>query len=201
MMKLSFSLNAKPKASQQAPPLKRPAAFGEGDEDDAVDAAPTSTNASISLMANKKLLAQNVETTKAMKKRMDAEQKVDPSVYEYDELYDQMQEVKMRQKEVKQLDAKERKVRCLWFIYGQLSKVVIQPKYINGLLTAAATRRLDHLRAEEKMMQLEREAEGDMYKDKESFVTQAYKDQMAEVRRAEEEERLRDGTSNHRFMN
>jgi len=136
-----------------------------------------------------------------MKKRMDAEKKVDPSVYEYDELYDQMQEIKQRQKEAKQLDAKERKVRCLWFIHGQLSKVVIQPKYINGLLTAAATRRLDHLRAEEKMMQLEREAEGDMYKDKEAFVTQAYKDQMAEVRRAEEEERMREGTSNHHFMN
>lgn len=200
-MKLSFSLKAKTKASQQAPSLKRPAAFGEGDEDDTVDAAPTSTNANISVTANKKLLAQNVETTKGMKKRMDAEKKVDPSVYEYDELYDQMQEVKQRQKEAKELDAKERKVRCSRFTYGQPSKVVIQPKYIHGLLNAAATRRLDHLRAEEKMMQLEREAEGDMYKDKEAFVTQAYKDQMAEVRRAEEEEKLRDGTSNHRFMN
>ena len=42
-------------------------------------------------------------------------------------------------------------------------------------------------------MQREREAEGDLYQDKESFVTQAYKDQMEEVRRAEEEERKRDG--------
>jgi coiled-coil domain-containing protein 55 len=54
---------------------------------------------------------------------------------------------------------------------------------------------LDHLRAEEKMMQLERTAEGDDFKDKEAFVTQAYKDQMAEVRRAEEEEKQREGTS------
>lgn len=44
------------------------------------------------------------------------------------------------------------------------------------------------------MMQLEREAEGDQFKDKEVFVTQAYKDQMAEVRKAEEEERKREGT-------
>jgi hypothetical protein len=42
-------------------------------------------------------------------------------------------------------------------------------------------------------MQREREAEGDLYQDKESFVTQAYKNQMEEVRRAEEEERKRDG--------
>ena len=43
------------------------------------------------------------------------------------------------------------------------------------------------------MIQREREAEGDEFKDKEAFVTQAYKDQMAEVRRAEEEEKRREG--------
>jgi len=67
-----------------------------------------------------------------------------------------------------------------------------KPKYIEGLLTSAATRRLDHLRAEEKMIQRERELEGDEFKDKEAFVTQAYKDQMAELRRAEEEEKRRE---------
>ena len=37
--------------------------------------------------------------------------------------------------------------------------------------------------------------EGDEFKDKESFVTQAYKDQMAELRKAEEEEKLEEGMS------
>jgi coiled-coil domain-containing protein 55 len=64
---------------------------------------------------------------------------------------------------------------------------------MTGLLNSAATRRLDHLRAEEKMLQREREAEGDMYAEKEEFVTDAYKKQMAEVRAAEEEEKKRDG--------
>ena len=201
MMKLSFSLNAKAKAPQQAPPLKRPAAFGEGDEGDVADAAPTSTNVNSNVTANKKLLAQNVQTTKVMKKRINAEKRVDPSVYEYDEVYDQMQEVKQRQKEAKEHDAKERKVRCSQYLYDQPPKVTIQPKYIQGLLTTAATRRLDHLRAEEKMMQREREAEGDMYKDKEAFVTQAYRDQMEEVRKAEEEERSGEGMSHHRLLN
>jgi coiled-coil domain-containing protein 55 len=44
------------------------------------------------------------------------------------------------------------------------------------------------------MIQLERELEGDEFEGKEAFVTQAYKDQMAEVRRAEEEEKRREGT-------
>ena len=109
-MKLSFSLNAKAKVPQQLPSLKRPAAFGEGDEDDTIDAAPTSTNADANVTANKRLLAQNVEVTKAMKRRMEAEKKVDSSVYEYDEVWDKMQEVKLRQKEAKEQDAKERKV-------------------------------------------------------------------------------------------
>lgn len=43
------------------------------------------------------------------------------------------------------------------------------------------------------MIQREREAEGDEFRDKEAFVTQAYKDQMAEVRKAEEEERRQEG--------
>ncbi len=41
----------------------------------------------------------------------------------------------------------------------------MQPKYISGLLASAATRRIDHLRAEEKMIQRERELEGDEFKD------------------------------------
>ena len=43
------------------------------------------------------------------------------------------------------------------------------------------------------MIQREREREGDEFADKEAFVTQAYKDQQAEVRRAEEEEKKREG--------
>lgn len=44
-------------------------------------------------------------------------------------------------------------------------------------------------------MAREREAEGDEFADKEAFVTQAYKDQQAEVRKAEAEEKAREGMS------
>jgi coiled-coil domain-containing protein 55 len=70
-----------------------------------------------------------------------------------------------------------------------------KPKYIGEFLRSAETRRLDRLRAEEKMLQLEREKEGDEFVDKEKFVTEAYKKQMEAVRAAEEEERKRDGES------
>jgi coiled-coil domain-containing protein 55 len=110
-MKLSFSLNkAKPKQPDQAPPIKRPTAFASvDDEDDHTDAAPT-TSIDYRAAANKKLLAQNVDTSKATKKRMEAEKRVDSTVYEYDEVYDKMQEAKERQKVAKELDSRERKV-------------------------------------------------------------------------------------------
>ncbi|KIP09586.1 hypothetical protein PHLGIDRAFT_22814 [Phlebiopsis gigantea 11061_1 CR5-6] len=177
-MKVSFSLaNSKAKAAKpvgEAPALKRPIAFASLEDDGPVDAAPTASG-STKAPANKQLIAQNVAMSKAMKRKIDEEKRVDASVFEYDEVWDKMQEAKQRQKEVKEHESKERK-----------------PKYIQGLLTSAATRRLDHLRAEEKMIQRERELEGDEFKDKEAFVTQAYKDQMAELRRAEEEERKHD---------
>lgn len=108
-MKLSFAL-AKPKAAPAAPPpsLKRPAAFAFGD-DEPVDAAPTASFDKAT-SANKKLLAQNVQTSRTMQKRMDAEKKVDATVFEYDEVWDKMQESKLRQKEAKEVESKDRKV-------------------------------------------------------------------------------------------
>lgn len=176
-MKVSFSLaNSKAKAKPvgDAPPLKRPITFASLEDDEPVDAAPTAGGSS-KAPVNKQLIAQNVEMSKATKRKLEEEKKVDATVFEYDEVWDKMQEAKLRQKEAKEAEAKERK-----------------PKYIEGLLTSAATRRLDHLRAEEKMIQRERELEGDEFKDKEAFVTQAYKEQMAELRRAEEEEKRRE---------
>lgn len=41
---------------------------------------------------------------------METEKQVDETVYEYDEVWDRMQEAKQRKKEEKEIDAKERKV-------------------------------------------------------------------------------------------
>ncbi|KLO13523.1 hypothetical protein SCHPADRAFT_997291 [Schizopora paradoxa] len=178
-MKLSFG---KPKAKAAPTPiLKQPVAFGSLNDDEPLDAAPTATSSRRDVDANKRLAAQTlaagggVAMSRAMKKRLEEEKKVDATVYEYDEVYDRMQEAKQRQKEQKELEALDRK-----------------PKYIGAFLESAQTRKLDRLRAEEKMLQREREAEGDEFADKEQFVTQAYKDQMEEVRKAEEEEKKRE---------
>lgn len=162
-MKLSFTLTKSKPAPVATASTKLPSLFATEEEGND-DTLPPS-----------KVQLPHVEASKAIRKRIEAEKRVDNTVYQYDEVWDKMQEAKQRQKEAKEVDATQRK-----------------PKYIHSLLTSAATRKLDYLRAEEKMMQLERDTEGDEFKDKESFVTQAYKDQMAEVRRAEEEENARE---------
>ncbi|KAF2801320.1 uncharacterized protein BDZ99DRAFT_469754 [Mytilinidion resinicola] len=59
------------------------------------------------------------------------------------------------------------------------------------VMESAEVRKRDQLRAKDKLLQREREAEGDEFADKEKFVTEAYKAQQEEVRKAEEEEKAR----------
>lgn len=113
-MKVSFSLaNAKAKAAKPvgaAPALKKPVTFASLEDDEPVDGAATAGSSSRA-STNKRLVAQNVEMSRAMKKKLEEEKKVDATVFEYDEVWDKMQESKLRQKETKEVDARERKVR------------------------------------------------------------------------------------------
>jgi len=96
-----------------------------------------------------------------------------PDIYEYDNIYDDMQasKPKVGVKE-KEKSVKER-----------------QPKYISNLLKAAEVKKKEEERRKERQVQKEREAEGAQYADKESFVTGAYKKKMLEMQAEEEEEK------------
>lgn len=95
----------------------------------------------------------------------------DPTVYQYDEVYDEMQQKREESKPPKE----ERK-----------------PKYIGNLLKTAELRKVELERRVERKVQKERETEGDKFNDKESFVTPAYRAKLAELKILEEEERLRE---------
>ncbi|XP_046385674.1 nuclear speckle splicing regulatory protein 1-like [Ischnura elegans] len=97
----------------------------------------------------------------------------DPTVYQYDEVYDEMEEKKMEQK--KKHKDPERK-----------------PKYIQTLLATAERRKREQERRTERKVQKEREAEGEEFKDKESFVTSAYRKKLEEFQAMDEQERLQD---------
>ena len=116
-MKVSFSLsNKNTKPLGVAPPLAKPAAFSSLDDEDTRDVVPVASSSKNALV-NKTHLADKVASSKATQKRMEQEMKIDATVYEYDEIWDRMQEVKQRQKEAKEADGKQRKVGVYCFVF------------------------------------------------------------------------------------
>lgn len=97
----------------------------------------------------------------------------DESVFQYDEVYDSMQEAKTAQQTVKDPALKK-------------------PKYIQNLIKHAEKRKLEGERRNERKVQREREAEGEEFADKESFVTPSYLKKMEELKKAEEEAKLQE---------
>jgi coiled-coil domain-containing protein 55 len=99
---------------------------------------------------------------------------LDPSVYDYDAAYEALHARTAAKKAAE-----------------QNQEVQAKPKYIENLFESAELRKKDQLRARDKVLKREREAEGDEFADKEKFVTGAYKAQQEETRKAEEEEKKR----------
>jgi coiled-coil domain-containing protein 55 len=95
----------------------------------------------------------------------------DSSVFQYDEVYD---DIAAKREEAKQ---------------AKKSTEARAPKYITKLLETADKRKKEHERRVERQVQKEREAEGEEFKDKESFVTSSYRKKLEEMKEAEEVEK------------
>lgn len=199
MSKLSYGLNLTkkvPSLSARPPPAKRKTIFdddsgpedGPDDQGDGAEAVTTigglqattahanpSTKPSNGEIPSKPLskpskISQfgDLSTNHSTSQHARSAQHIDPSIYDYDAVYDSLHSAP------KPSDPST----------AEKSK----PKYMTSLLAAAEVRKRDALRAKEKMLAREREAEGDEFADKEKFVTAAYKRQQAEMARLEAEE-------------
>jgi coiled-coil domain-containing protein 55 len=105
----------------------------------------------------------------------------DPNIYEYDEVYEKVSSTvqqEQRREEKKRLELESNTVR--------------QPKYVAGLLEKSKQREKEFERVQERRIQREREQEGDLYADKEVFVTSAYKTKLAERQADLQREKLED---------
>lgn len=197
---LSYGLNIKKKTPGNRPqPAKRKPIFDEPDDSDNEDGneggieeigeidglsqkpskptPPSRGNISIKPSKNggapKKApisMYGDLSASFTSKKHADTAEELDPSIYDYDAVYESL---KPKKKVVP--EDEERK-----------------PKYMSNLLAAAAVRKRDATIAEEKKLARDREAEGDEFADKEKFVTSAYKKQQEENRRLEAEEKLKE---------
>eukprot|EP00833_Pecoramyces_ruminatium_P001962 jgi/Orpsp1_1/1175994/evm.model.c7180000055998.1 len=174
--KVNISFGKNKKTGISSKPIKVNPLFSELNDDDSSDDDNLSKLASSRKNINMELRAM----TKNASKQVEAEYKKaieeDPNVYDYDEVYDSMKRDELERRKGKNQDKDEKK----------------KPKYIASLLASAERRKKEQMRIMERRIQKEREEEGDKYKDKEMFVTSAYKEQQEELRRLEEEERKRE---------
>ncbi|KAI8835338.1 coiled-coil domain-containing protein 55-domain containing protein [Chytridium lagenaria] len=76
---------------------------------------------------------------------------------------------------------------------GTTDALLKKPKYVEKIFAASVARKIALEQAEDRKVQKEREKEGEMFKDKDAFVTEAYKQRQLELKKIEEEEKLREG--------
>lgn len=160
--KMKYGLNLRVQSSQQKkqparPPRPSALGFGDDDEDD--------IEREISRQASKNKALKDVE--EQHKKALEE----DPSVFDYDGVYDEMKEKAVRPVA---LDRQERK-----------------PRYIQALIDKAKVREREHEIIYERKLAKERSKEDHLFADKDKFVTGAYKKKLAEQAKWLEEERLR----------
>ncbi|KAK7941171.1 uncharacterized protein PG986_013558 [Apiospora aurea] len=178
---LSYGLNLKKATnSKPAPPKRKPIFGGDDDSDDdgANNSGPQATKITELDDDDKPALKKkpqismfgDLSSSLESRKHQEAAEELDPSIYDYDGVYDSLKPEKVAAPE----------------------DVDRRPKYMKSLLQSAAVRKRDALIAEEKKVAREREEEGEEYADKEKFVTEAYKKQQEENRRIEAEERVRE---------
>ena len=79
----------------------------------------------------------------------------DPTVYEYDEIYDEMEDKKKD-------------------VTTKLASAEKKSKYISKLMKSAEMRKLDDDRRKERKIHKDRETEGPEFAEKEEYVTSAY---------------------------
>ncbi|RWR92036.1 nuclear speckle splicing regulatory protein 1 isoform X1 [Cinnamomum micranthum f. kanehirae] len=164
MKKYGLQLRADPsqqKKKPSRPPLAPPpSAFFQDDDDD-----DGGIESEIARHATKNKSLRDIEE---QHKKALAE---DPSVFDYDGVYDEMKEETVRPREQ---DRQERK-----------------SKYIEALMNKAKVREREHEIIYERKLAKERSKDDHLFADKEKFVTSAYKKKLAEQAKWLEEERIR----------
>ncbi|KAJ2307078.1 hypothetical protein IWW55_001148 [Coemansia sp. RSA 2706] len=96
-----------------------------------------------------------------------------PSVYAYDDVYDTISNARIRAKQAQKTDDQ-------------------RPRYMEKLLETAKQRQMQSEVVKERLLEKEREREGSMYADKETFVTASYKEHKEQRQKLVEEEEARE---------
>lgn len=153
-------------------------AFSLDDDDDDDNFDPIKKNSKMQITTSSTTTNRRKIDPKTQREIEDALEQ-DPNIYEYDEVYEKVSST------VQEEQKREQKKRI-----EEESNVQRQPKYITGLLDKSKVREREYERVQERRMQRELEKEGNLYADKEVFVTPAYKVKLAERQADLEREKL-----------
>lgn len=115
--------------------------------------------------------ASVIRVQKAAEREHQKAEAEDPTIFDYDGNYDEIQAIKNEKKEEARKADKNR-----------------ESKYAENIIKAHARRQLEQFSREERQQLREREKEGDEFDDKEVFVTGAYRKQQEEVKKHREQE-------------
>ncbi|KAG2208142.1 hypothetical protein INT47_010504 [Mucor saturninus] len=167
---MQFGLNLQKKKTATTP-LRRRNAFGDESSEEEEEVEENKGQKAKTLV-NRQLSNYNTMTKKIAQEQAKALEQ-DPSIFDYDAVYDDLKEAEKKKKDaVKPTDKKA--------------------KYISGLLEMAEIRKRDRVLAEEKKVAREREEEGDAFAGKDVYETASFKKQKAELERIEREEKERE---------
>lgn len=99
----------------------------------------------------------------------------DPTAFDYDGVYDQIHEQRKSEQDKKKEEAQKR-----------------QPRYIHAILEKTKERKREQDVIYDRKLQREKDAEGNLFGDKEKFITAAYKKKLIEQKKWLEEEAKRE---------
>ncbi|KAG0741016.1 hypothetical protein G6F57_009932 [Rhizopus arrhizus] len=172
---MKFGLNLQKKKPLATPRLERSSAFGHpsDDDDESERDQGKSSHQRARAQVNRQLSSYSTTHKKLQEEHSKAIEQ-DPTIFDYDAVYDDLKEAERKKKEATKGPAEKK------------------PKYIKGLLEMAEIRKRDRLLAEEKKVAREREEEGEAFADKEVFITETFKKQKEELERIEREEKERE---------
>ena len=150
------------------------AAFSLDDDDDN-DIGTTSSSVKTDQLSSTNRLGLNPKIQRDIEQALEQ----DPNIYAYDEVYEQVSSTVQQEQKREEKKRRERE-----------TNINRQPKYVAGLLEKSRERAKEYERIQERRIQREREQEGDLYADKEVFVTPAYKEKLAERQADLEREKM-----------
>uniref|UniRef100_A0A915ASM8 Nuclear speckle splicing regulatory protein 1 N-terminal domain-containing protein n=1 Tax=Parascaris univalens TaxID=6257 RepID=A0A915ASM8_PARUN len=140
------------------------AAFANSDDDDAIDTE---------VMSSANVSASTIRIRMQAKREHERALAQDPSIFDYDAIYDDLQAKKNEKVAEQRAADKERK-----------------SKYAEQIIKAHKRRLLEQQSREERKQLKEREAEAGTFDDKEVFVTGAYRKQMEEMQKFRDQEAI-----------